>query len=87
MDAMDRMPGDAEAAGAAAGMQDVYGRELPSIGDRISWRLGESGWDVGRIVEIESYSPPRAIAQSEHDGRLIEIDPRPIRDGGNTLPF
>lgn len=32
MDATNRMPGDAEAAGAAAGMSDVYGYR-PQVGD------------------------------------------------------
>jgi hypothetical protein len=37
MDASNRMPGDAEAAAAAAGMQETYGRRglLPSVGDSV----------------------------------------------------
>jgi hypothetical protein len=48
----DRMPGDAEAAGAIAGMQDVYGRHMPSVGD---WVNGESAgrrW-AGRVLRID----------------------------------
>jgi hypothetical protein len=37
MDATNRMPGDAEAAAAAAAMQETYGRRglLPSVGDSV----------------------------------------------------
>ena len=35
----DTHPGDAEAAGAVAGMQETYGRPLPEVGD---WVAGTS---------------------------------------------
>lgn len=43
MDANERMPGDAEAAAAVAGMQDVYGRPLAehAVGDWISWHAAD----------------------------------------------
>ena len=34
---MDAMPGDREAAGAADGMAETYGREV-SVGERVSFR-------------------------------------------------
>lgn len=52
----ERMPGDAEAAGAAAAMGDLYGRRL-SIGDAVtyrrdSWPAGHS--QPGRIVGFKN---------------------------------
>ena len=46
----DRMPGDAEAAAAIAGMHDVYGGPLPAVGD---WVNGESHGKVwaGRVID------------------------------------
>jgi hypothetical protein len=52
MDANERMPGDAEAAAAVAGMQDVYGRPLPSIGDWINGSSGGKQW-AGRVIGVE----------------------------------
>jgi hypothetical protein len=51
MDANERMPGDAEAAAAVAGMQDVYGRPLPSIGDWINGSSGGKQWS-GRVMDV-----------------------------------
>ena len=50
MEANFRMPGDAEAA-AAAGMQDLYGRPLPSIGDWINGCSGGKRW-AGRVLDV-----------------------------------
>ncbi len=52
MDASERMPGDAEASAAIAGMQDVYGRSLPSIGDWINGSSGGKQW-AGRVIGVE----------------------------------
>jgi hypothetical protein len=51
MDANFRMPGDAEAAAAVAGMQDLYGRSLPSIGDWINGCSGGKRW-AGRVLDV-----------------------------------
>jgi hypothetical protein len=52
MDAsMERMPGDAEAAAAVAGMQDVYGRPLPSVGDWVNGESGGKRW-AGRVLDV-----------------------------------
>ena len=47
-----QMAGDAEAAGAIAGMREVYGRPLPSIGQ---WVRGECRGRMfsGEVVEAE----------------------------------
>jgi hypothetical protein len=51
MDANERMPGDAEAAAAVAGMQDAYGRPLPSIGDWINGCSCGKQWS-GRVMDV-----------------------------------
>jgi len=50
--ASDRMPGDAEAAAAIAGVQDTYGRPLPSIGDWINGSSAGKQW-AGRVIGVE----------------------------------
>lgn len=57
MDANERMPGDAEAAAAIAGMQDVYGRTEHAVGDLVTFRLTE--WTApkqGRIDAVDEES-------------------------------
>lgn len=50
MDA-DRMPGDAEAAGAAAAMAETYGGWTPRPGERVSCSLvWGGGTQEGRVV-------------------------------------
>ena len=51
MDANDRQPGDAEAAAAAAGMQQTYGHAF-AIGDLVSGVSAGRSWS-GRITEID----------------------------------
>jgi len=50
MDA-NRMPGDAEAAGAIAGMQETYGRHF-AVGDFVSGQTNGKPWS-GRIEWID----------------------------------
>jgi hypothetical protein len=51
MDANDRQPGDAEAAAAAAGMQELYGHHY-AVGDLVNGRSGGKDWS-GRITQID----------------------------------
>ena len=73
MDANFRMPGDAEAAAAVAGMQDVYGRPLPSVGDWISWHSAD-GIRSGRIEAISG--DVHLVMQK--DGTLANVSPSQI---------
>jgi len=52
MEAADRMPGDAEAAGAAAGMRETYGGRVFAVGDLVSGRTDGRHWS-GRIEWIQ----------------------------------
>lgn len=78
MDANERNPGDAEAAGAAAGMQDLYGRRI-EIGSEVCWRLDE--WPVGRFAKDVVCGFRHGCAIVDHDGDLVEVEPDQI------LPF
>ena len=51
MDAIERNPGDAEAAGAAAAMAEIYGR-VYAVGDYVS---GVSGGErfAGQITQVD----------------------------------
>ena len=93
MDAHER-----EAAGAAAGMAETYGSRidleactLPSVGDRIAYRLkgmSEAASEAGRVVRVAADGPDRAtlVVESEDGQTLRVIDPRPW-PAGNLLPF
>ena len=73
MDASERMPGDAEAFAAIEGMQDTYGRPLPSVGDWISWHAAD-GIRSGRIEAISG--DVHLVMQA--DGRLANVSPSQI---------
>lgn len=51
----DRMPGDAEASGAIAGMQEVYGRPPieHAVGDWVNGCSGDKRW-AGRVLVVDS---------------------------------
>jgi len=75
MDA-DRMPGDAEAAGAAAAMAETYGGWTPRPGERVRCPLAwGGGHQEGQVVCREGYG--WLVATEE--GRLVllghEIQP------------
>ena len=66
------MAGDAEAAGAIAGMREVYGRPLPSIGQWVHGECrgrafsgevveAEPGMVVVKVDELKIMVPPSAI--------------------------
>lgn len=68
MDAPERMPGDAEAAGAAAAMQELAGRTPHAIGDALWFqacagampRQGRViGYGVGDLIEVEDQAGQR----------------------------
>jgi hypothetical protein len=70
MDATNRMPGDAEAAAAAAGMQETYGRRglLPSVGDSVWFQH-----------VVGAFPRPGRIEQFTDFGSLVVRD-----DGGDA---
>lgn len=85
MDA-NRMPGDAEAAAAAAGMSDTYGHSTPAIGDLVHWRFGREGSDGGRVTAVIAGVVPKLVVKSDNGGETYTIDSRmwPV---GNRLDF
>lgn len=90
MDANARMPGDAEAAGAIAGMADTYGQELPPIGSRVAFRLrchDEAGWDAAKVVAHgEEDGHPTLVVELDDGAGLRVIDAR-LWPVGNRLDF
>ena len=58
----DTHPGDAEAAGAVAGMQETYGRPLPAPGDWVS------GSFFGRTFS-------GSVRHADPAGVIVEVDP------------
>lgn len=91
MDAETRMPGDAEAAGAAAGMRELYGCELPAVGSRVAFRLrthAEDEWEAGRVIRhMTDDGRPIVVVEAEDEpGILRAIDAREW-PAGNLLPF
>lgn len=90
MDA-NRMPGDAEAAAAAAGMQDVHGWEIPKVGERIAFRLRShlpSEYENGRVVRhlTDDGRPIIVIEPEDEPGTMRAIDAR-LWPTGNLLPY
>lgn len=85
MDA-NRMPGDAEAAAAIAGMSDTYGHACPSVGDQVWWRIEEGTWDTGRVLRILPGVDTKLVVKSElsHDVHVIDVRMWPA---GNRLDF
>jgi hypothetical protein len=88
MDAMERMPGDAEAAAAIAALRETAGHGF-AIGDRLSYRRQEwgGGYEPARVVGFfDEGQVPRLIVEHEDGSGIAVIDPRefPI---GNVLPF
>lgn len=89
MDA-NRMPGDAEAAGAAAGMSDLYGCTLPEIGERVAYRL--QGWsdrsfDAAKVIgHLHAEGSTTVLIELDDGSGLRVIDARPWPTG-NLLPF
>jgi hypothetical protein len=53
MDANERMPGDAEAAAAVEGMQEIYGRPRAehAVGDSVTFQI--VGWSTPKTGRIE----------------------------------
>ncbi len=90
MDAHER-----EYLAAAAGMADTYGFPiactLPSVGDRIAYRLKahtDEQYEAGRVVRINTEGErPLVVVESENaEGTLRVLDARPWPTG-QILPF
>ena len=87
-------PHDREYSGAVAGMAETYGRletcNLPSVGDRIPYRLKthtDTEWEAGRVVRIqEAGDRPLVVVEAEDEKTLRVIDGRPWPIG-SILPF
>ena len=85
-------PHDREYCGAVAGMADTYGRsgcQLPSVGDRIAYRLkshADSEWEAGRVIRIQEGDRPLVVVQAEDEQTCRVIDGRPWPTG-SVLPF
>ena len=81
-----------EYAAAVAGMAETYGRsgcQLPSVGDRIAYRLKshtDSEWEAGRVVRIQEGERPLVVVETEDEKTLRVIDGRPWPTG-SILPF
>jgi len=69
MDA-NRMPGDAEADAAAAGMQETYGRPLPSVGDWVNGSSHGKTW-AGRVVDVSADGSTVVVDLDGEYGQLI----------------
>ena len=85
-------PHGREYAGAIAGMADTYGRsgcQLPSVGDRIAYRLkshADSEWEAGRVIRIQEGARPLVVVQAEDEQTCRVIVGRPWPTG-SVLPF
>ena len=84
-----------EYAGAIAGMHDTYGFPvactLPSVGDRIAYRLKthtDMESEAGRVVRVNNEGErPLVVVESENaEGTLRVLDARPW-PAGQILPF
>jgi streptogramin lyase len=74
MDAMERMPGDAEAAAAAAGMAETYGRATrPAIGDSI-W-FSPTVATFAREGRVIGYGTADFLVVRDPDGETFTIAP------------
>lgn len=90
MDA-NRMPGDAEAAGAIAGMRETCGWcELPPIGNRVAFRtkaMTEFGFEAAKVVAHGNEDGrPTLVVELDGGAGLRVIDARQW-PAGNLLPF
>jgi hypothetical protein len=74
----DTMPGDAEAAGAIAGMSDTYGY-VPRVGDRVRAELPFK--DTYGIGTVKAVNP--AVIVVEIDGETLWFYPHDLRHAGN----
>ena len=73
MDASERMPGDAEAFAAAAGMVDLYGRTI-SKGSTVQFR--RDSWPAGRTESgtVLAIFRGRLIVETSDDVTEVEPD-------------
>lgn len=89
MDA-DRMPGDAEAAGAIAGMRELNWFEMPPIGSRVAFRtkaMTETEFEAAQVVAHGNEDGrPTLVVELDGGAGLRVIDAREW-PAGNLLPF
>ena len=69
-----QMAGDREAAGAIAGMREVYGRPLPEIGQWVTGQYGGTRFSG----EVLSSGPGRVAVQIDY--LTITVPPSAIDD-------
>lgn len=67
----ERMPGDAEAAGAAASFVDLYGRRLER-GQTVTYR--RDNWPAGKTGSGTVLSWARGRVWLETDDDIVEIE-------------
>lgn len=85
-------PHGREYLAAVDGMQETYGRsgcQLPSVGDRIAYRLKfhtEAEWEAGRVIRIQEGDRPLVVVETDDEKTVRVIDGRPWPDGA-ILPF
>jgi hypothetical protein len=88
-------PHDREYAGAIAGMHDTYGFPiactLPSVGDRIAYRLKthtDMESEAGRVVRVNNEGERPLVVVKPENAEVAQrvIDARPW-PAGQILPF
>jgi hypothetical protein len=80
-----RMPGDAEADGAAAAMRDLYGRPAVehAVGDRLRYRPATGlPWKVGRVTAVLDGETTLVAMQPEGEPG-VRRDVIELREGGS----
>lgn len=73
MSTIERHVGDAEAAGAIAGMIDIYGRRMPDYGEAIRGETAGKRWS-GKCVHSD---PVRVIVEID-DEVYLTVSPKDI---------
>lgn len=78
MDATDRMPGDAEAAGAAAAMAETYGERVAhAVGDTVTFQL--EGWTSPRQGQVDAVEDATGNLLVQSGGRSYVVFPSELR--------
>lgn len=84
---MHTNPHDNEYAAAVSGMADTYGTCTYAVGDRVTFRIGQTGYENGRVAGHKGDTHLYVEVEGRGPGCSIEvIDARPWPTG-NVLPF